>query len=599
MACLIFSDDTGRRIVFAINRDIIRIGRAGDNEIVSRDLRISRHHAILVKAGDGFLIRDVGSSLGVLVNNKRVEESALSDGDMIRLGDSLFTFVDETPQSLEDVEGFRASDAAVVGNALISGVEEAARSLRTVLEGPESTPPLPEKGRSAEEAFTRMESSLESLRGRIARIERARRTMQSLYEIGQVLNSSMDRENLLDLIMDLALKVVVAGRGFLMLVDKETGELVVKAARNMGEELAGGASPPISVGMARKVFDGGEPVITSDAQSDSRFRDHRSVVDLNIRSVVCVPLKDRSDRAMGVIYVDERLSGFAFDEEDRDFLMAFANYAAIAIENRRLFSAASARARMEEELRAMRRLDGMKSQLMSVVAHDVRTPLTSIRGYAEILSEDFEGMEPGQRRLFLERIVREADRLNRLTSDYLDLAKIEAGKMELRLEETEPGGALREACEALEGQAAEQDVRIRQVVAREAGRILADRDRLLQVLTNLISNALKFSSDGGEVRVAARPADLPGGRAGVLFEVEDEGPGIEAADIENLFRKFSQVGRPAGGRPRGTGLGLVVAREIVEMHEGRIGVDSSPGKGSRFHFILPVDGPAGGEALGA
>jgi signal transduction histidine kinase len=596
MACLIYSDISGRQVVFELKGDSARIGRAGDNDVVSDDLRMSRHHALVMKSEAGHLIRDVRSSLGVFVNNRRVEESPLEDGDLIRLGDSLYTFVDQAPPSTGGLVGPQAADALVVGSALVSGVEEAARSLRTVFDRPAAEV---ETGPHAlgEEALTRMESSLDSLRSRISQIERARRTLQTLYEIGKVLNSSVNRENLLDLTMDLAIKVLRAERGFLMLTEGEGEELVVRAARNMEPELGTG-SPSISVGIARQVVASSQPVLTTDAMQDRRFSDHQSVVDYRIRSVVCVPLLDRADRCMGVIYVDNRATGLGFDEEDRDFLNAFANYAAIAIENQRFFAEAASRARMEEELRSMRRLDEMKSELMSMVAHDVRTPLTSIRSYAEILSDDFDDIEPEQRRLFLERIVRESDRLNRLTSDYLDLTKIEAGRLSLHLEGLEPAELLREACEAFEGQASSQKVRLLADSTPEIGPIWGDRDRLMQVLTNLVSNALKFTQDGGEVRVSARPDRLPEDRQAVLFEVSDTGAVIEPGDAEKLFTKFGQVGHALKGRPRGTGLGLVVAREIVELHEGRIGVESSPGKGSRFHFWIPVEGPSGREEAG-
>jgi signal transduction histidine kinase len=598
MACLIFSDISGRQTIFELSGEAVRIGRAGDNDVVSDDLRMSRHHAVVTKEKDGFRIRDEGSSLGVHVNNRRIEEAPLADGDLIRMGDSLFTFVDEVPPAAESMEGPRASDAEVVGSALVSGVEEAARTLRSAFEAPEAGP----EGSGAPEtsdALTRMESSLDRLRGRIARIERARRTLQSLYEIGKLLNSSLNNENLLDITMDLGLRVLGAERGFLMLLDGEEKQLAVKAARNMEAELEG-ESPDISVGIARQVALSGEAVLTSDAMSDRRFSDHRSVVDFRIRSVVCVPLPDRAGRPMGVIYVDNRAMSAVFDEEDRDFLTAFANYAAIAIENQRLLGEAAARARMQEELRAARRLDEWKSQLMSIVAHDVRTPLTSIRSYAEILGDDFEEIEPGQRKEFLDLIVREAERLNRLTSDYLDLAQIEAGKMGLRLAKVAPSDLVRETCEAFQGQASAQGIRLHSKIEGDPDSCRADGDRLLQVLANLVSNALKFTPKGGEVCVAAKPDLLPADRAVVHFEVADTGLGIEAEDIDRLFRKFGQVGQPRAGRARGTGLGLVVAREIVELHEGRIGVESRPGEGSCFFFTIPVAGPdEGGEEPGA
>jgi signal transduction histidine kinase len=376
-----------------------------------------------------------------------------------------------------------------------------------------------------------------------------------------------------------------------MLRESGGSGLRLGAHRNMGDEVTEAGAPTISIGIARQVAASGTPVLTSDALSDERFRDHKSVVSFHIRSVVCVPLVERDGRVLGVIYVDSRSAGAGFDEEDRSFLLAFANYAAIAIENARLVSEVSSRARMEEELRAMRRLDEMKSELMSIVAHDVRTPLTSIRSYAEILSEDFEEIGVDERREFLDRIVRQADRLDRLTSNYLDLAKIEAGGLELHVEDLDASDLTRETCEAFEGQAGEQRVSLTREGDDGVGRLRGDRDRLLQVLANLVSNALKFTPEGGSVRVRSTAGTLPQGRAAVVFEVGDTGSGLDPGDLEKLFRKFSQVGPAGGGRARGTGLGLVIAREIVEMHGGRIGVESAPGSGSRFFFSIPVNGP--------
>jgi len=589
MACLIYSDDTGRRVIHDLEKDAARIGRASDNEVVSNDLRMSRHHAVVVRTSEGFRIRDIGSSLGVLVNSRRVDDALLADGDLIRLGDSLYTFVAQTPSVVPDLEGPGASEAGVVSTALVSGVAEAARTLRTVFEEPVTAGSEPRSIRHSD-ALTRMERSVDALRGKIARIERGRRTLQTLYEIGKLLNSAVNRENLLDLIMDLAIRVLRAERGFVMLASGPNSSLVVKAARNMEEEFVGGA-PAISAGIARQVASTGMPVLTTDALADLRFRDHQSIADHGIRSVVCVPLLEKAGRPLGVIYIDTRSAGVGFDEEDRDFLVAFANYAAIAVENQRLFEDAGARARMEEELRAMRKLDEMKSDLISIVAHDVRTPLTSIISYAEILSDDFETIDPERRRSFLDRIVREANRLNRLTSDYLDLAKIEAGRLSLKLEEVDALSLVKESCEAFEGQAASQKIHLISPVGGTPAPIRADGDRLLQVLANLLSNALKFTPQGGEIRVAVKPGLLPGGRDAVAFEVADTGAGIPSADLDKLFRKFAQAGEAPTGRPRGTGLGLVVAREIVELHGGRMGVESSLGRGSCFCFSVPVRGP--------
>ncbi len=591
MACLIFSDDAGRQVVHPLDADVVRIGRSADSDVVSPDMRVSRHHAVVTRDGTAFTIRDAGSSLGVFVNNHQVEACLLRDGDLIRLGDSLYTFVNHPPSATAVLEGPSPASAALLGSELLAEAREAARELRAVVAGAAAAAGAGRTG-GVEAALTKLEASLEILLMAVSRIERGRLLMQTLYEIGKVLNSSVDRENLIDLIMDLALGVLRAERGFLMLAEGEGPGLALKAARNMGADVEEAPTPTISIGIARQVAGTRLPVLTSDALSDERFRGHRSVVDFRIRSVICVPLLDRAGAVLGVIYVDTRVAEIGFDVEDRDFLMAFANYAAIAIENARLVSETAARARMEEELRAMRRLDEMKSELMSIVAHDVRTPLTSIRSYAEILCDDFDEIGPDRRRAFLERIVRQADRLDRLTGNYLDLARIEAGRMDLTLQDLGAADLIRETCEAFEGQAEEQKVRLSEGTSGGAVSLMGDRDRLLQVLTNLVSNALKFTREGGEVRVSARADELPGPRRAVLFEVADTGDGIAEEDLGRLFRKFSQIGR-AGARPRGTGLGLVVAREIVELHGGRIGVESAPGRGSRFFFSVPAapEGP--------
>src|SRR4030095_1186845 len=218
-------------------------------------------------------------------------------------------------------------------------------------------------------------------------------------------------------ILQLAINVIRAERGFLTLYDHESGLFQRRAAINMGETGTSSETRDFSTGIALSVARTRKPVLTTDAQVDERFRDMNSVVYLNIRSAMCVPLVDRADLVMGVLYVDTRASVVMFTGEDTDFLMAFANYASIAIENAALLVEAAARARAEEELRQARVIDEVKSDLISIVSHDVRTPLTSIKSYAEILYDDLESEEPldsDQRRHFLDIINREADRLSRL-----------------------------------------------------------------------------------------------------------------------------------------------------------------------------------------
>ena len=632
MACLVFSDNAGRQVVFPLDRERSTIGRGPDNDVVSIDLRVSRRHASIQhdQATGLFRVHDEGSALGVFVNQKRILKADLQDGDVIRLGESLYSFVDipHSPMgrvasrvgsdSESDLSGQTASDAGLRGSALVAEVQEAVANLQRLLPAPAEATAQEVVGTDARReerspvapALRVVESRLEGLRQHLIRLERARLMMQTLYEVGRVINSSYSREDLLDVIVDLAVKVIRAERGFLTLLDRKSGEFLRRAAVNMadgaqsasnstgtGASTEAGAKDAtghdFSVGIARTVAQSGQPVVTTDAMADRRFRERQSVVDLNIRSALCVPLFNRAQQVMGVLYLDTRASVVIFNREDSDFLMAFANYAAIAIENAALFLEAAAKARAEEELRQARKMEQIKSDLIAVVSHDVRTPLTSIKSYAEILQDDFDTIEPARRRHFLEIINREADRLSRLVTNYLDLQKIEAGMMRLAIAPLEVAALVEESMEAFEGAALEKAVALSRTMAPSLPAVRGDRDRLLQVFANLLSNALKFTPPGGSVTVTARPALLQGRGRAVEITVKDTGEGIPADKIDALFQRFAQLhtATEEQSQKKGTGLGLVFAKEIVELHGGKISAESRAGEGAAFRVMLPVDGP--------
>jgi len=471
---------------------------------------------------------------------------------------------------------------------MVAELQDALGSLRRTVQMPAADPHI------LSQCFSLVDANLDTLRQNLVRTERARMMMQTLYDVGKVINSSYDRGDLLEIILDLAVKVVGAERGFLTLYDAASDTFSRRAAINMGEPSAGsedGQARDFSTSIALAVARDGKPVVTTDAQADERFMQMKSVVDLNIRSALSVPLVDRRGLVMGVIYVDTRALVVTFTKGDQEFLMAFANYASIAIENAALFAEAASKARMEEELRQARRMDEMKSDLIAIVSHDMRTPLTSIKSFAEILYDDYATLEPARLRHYLEVINREADRLSRLVTNYLDLQKIEAGMMRLTVEPLEVSGLVEEALEAFEGSAVEKGVVLTRELQPSLPVVRGDRDRLLQVLANLCSNALKFTPPGGLVTLRAGATILQGRGPAVEISVRDTGEGIPPEKLDLLFRRFSQVGETLDGGKRGTGLGLVFSREIVELHGGRIDVTSEPGRGSTFQFVLPVDGP--------
>jgi Na+/proline symporter/signal transduction histidine kinase len=244
-----------------------------------------------------------------------------------------------------------------------------------------------------------------------------------------------------------------------------------------------------------------------------------------------------------------------------------------------------ATAELRDANERLRELDRMKDDFISTVTHELRTPLTSIRAFSEMLHEDPK-TDLEQRTKFLGIIVSETVRLSRLINQILDLAKLESGRAEWTVTAIDVDEVIHEAADSLTVLFAEKRVTLDLAGLQTGLTVMADRDRLMQVMVNLLSNALKFvPTDSGRVRVGA-----DGTANEVRVSVSDNGPGIAAADQELIFDKFRQG---SGGtdvltdKPQGTGLGLPISRQIIEYFNGRLWVESSPGAGARFLFTLP------------
>jgi signal transduction histidine kinase len=246
-------------------------------------------------------------------------------------------------------------------------------------------------------------------------------------------------------------------------------------------------------------------------------------------------------------------------------------------------------AELEKANTRLLELDRLKSDFLSTVSHELRTPLTSIRSFSEILLRyDVDNTE--KRKKFVSIIHNEAERLTRMINDLLDLSKIEAGRLELIPESLELEPVFSRAIGTTHPLCAENGIRITSEIEPGLPAVYADADWLHQVLTNLMFNAVKFSPEGGTIRLGAIKDE------GVArISVKDEGPGIPPERLEQIFERFYQVRDPQNNQPLGTGLGLTISREIVEKMGGRIWVESEPGAGATFFFSVPLapESPAG------
>ena len=228
-----------------------------------------------------------------------------------------------------------------------------------------------------------------------------------------------------------------------------------------------------------------------------------------------------------------------------------------------------------------------KNEFVSIVAHELRTPMTSIKGYTDLILQGALGEVSDQQRRFLEIVKTNVDRLSELVSDLLDTARIEAGRVRLETEPVNVPAIVGEVCDSLAETIREHGLTLTVEADPGIPAVQADRNRLIQVLMNLLSNAYRYTPSGGSIAVSVRPD-----KDAVLVEVQDTGIGIAVEDQERIFERFYRADHDLVNQQAGTGLGLPIARSLVELHGGRLWLESELGRGSTFRFTLPAQGQA-------
>ena len=443
----------------------------------------------------------------------------------------------------------------------------------------------------------------------------------ALNQLGLVLSSTLD----LDELLDRALRAVVGNlpfdRALVLLVDEAAG--VLAGGRSIGgsadvARLVGELEVPLSE--ERSTFaqlaaaDG--PMVFRDVHEDPYEPNREFARALDVTSFLGTPLVTKG-RTVGILAVDNRLSGREVERGMGPLLFTVGNLLAAAIENARLYAELEARvavrtaqlAEATEEAHAARATaeaaSATKSQFLANVSHELRTPLTSVVGFTKIVRKRLDdivlpalaasgsaaGSPPDPK---LDRAVRqigenlaimvaEGDRLTAMINDVLDLEKIEAGRMEFRREPVRIEEVVGQATAAVAALFETTGLDLRREIAADLPVVIGDHHRLIQVVINLLSNAVKFTPSGSVSVGASRAAS-----GGVVVSVADTGTGIPPEDQERVFEQFAQSGDTLTDKPRGTGLGLPICRQIVEAHGGHLWLESEIGAGSTFSFSLPA-----------
>ena len=489
--------------------------------------------------------------------------------------------------------------------------------------------------------------------------------LQALQKIGSQITASLELDRVLTCVVDAAVDLTGAEEGSLLLLDETTGELYMRASRNFQEDFVKTFRLPIQDTLAGQVLQTGKPILLEENNP------HIITASYHVHAIMYVPLLVHN-QVIGILGVDNRLSKRSFSNNHLTLVSSLADYAAIAIQNAKLFShtqlehnklesiltniedgvividpdnrltlinrkaqeifqiqeqhfygkniqdiiqhqellevlreksqTAPSRAEINledgrvfyaqltpiqeiglvitlQDITNLKELDRIKSDFVNTVSHDLRSPLTAILGYVELIER--VGAVNDQQKEFIHRVQISVHNITSLINDLLDLGRIEAG-FDSRKEVVPISTIIHYTVDGLRGRIDEKSLTLIVDEPDELPQVLGNPVRLRQMLSNLISNAIKYTSQGGKIFVITRAEEEQ-----IIIQIKDTGRGIPAIDQPYIFDKFYRASNIPSDSP-GTGLGLAIVKSIVENHQGRIWVDSVPGAGASFTIVLPL-----------
>jgi signal transduction histidine kinase len=421
----------------------------------------------------------------------------------------------------------------------------------------------------------------QELQERTRELVRSVDELKALGEVGQAVSSTLDLQTVLSTIVGHAVQLSGTSGGVIYEYDENEQEFHLRASHRMEDEVVEAikATPVrLGEGATGQAATRRTPVEIPDILEEREYTGTRArpvLVRLGYRSLLSVPLL-REQQIMGGLTVWRRTSG-TFSPEVVNLLQTFATQSALAIQNARLFR------EIEEKGRQIEAANRHKSEFLANVSHELRTPLNAIIGFSEVLQERLFGDLNEKQAEYTGDILSSGRHLLSLINDILDLSKIEAGRMDLEVTTFDLPLAIENALTLVRERASRHGIKLDRVIDDRLGEVAGDERKVKQVLVNLLSNAVKFTPEGGQIKVEANLSD-----SAVIVSVSDSGIGIAKEDQEAIFEEFRQVGGNYAQKREGTGLGLTLTRKFIEMHGGKIWVESELGKGSKFTFTLPV-----------
>jgi signal transduction histidine kinase len=410
--------------------------------------------------------------------------------------------------------------------------------------------------------------------------------LKALGEVSQAVNSSLDLRTVLTSVVSHAVRLSGSDNGGIYEYDEQTQELLLRATNQLSSELIEAIEEvriPLNGTVVGRTIANREPVQIADILAETGYPLRDILERMGTRALLGVPLM-REETVVGALIVGRKLPG-QFPKEIVGLLQTYATQSVLAIQNARLFRDIQEQGRqLEFANERLKELDKLKSDFLSNVSHELRTPLAAVKSLIVNMLDGVTGTLNDKQVRYVTGIKDSTERLTRLINDLLDLSVIEKGGTELKPAHFSLTKLLDEVADNLRPTAEEKLIRLEGPPVNEAITVWADRDKIAQVLTNLIGNAVKFTSSQGKVNISVHK----NGAAWVEVSVADTGPGIAPDEANKIFDEFYQVRQSDKKKSRGVGLGLTISKKLVEMHGGKIWVESVLGKGSTFSFTVPM-----------